>query len=158
MKDSYIYKSPVGLLKICEKEGGITSLSLHQGGLYETLKNNTVQHSDILYEAYRQLNEYFRGNRKQFDLPLHYAGTSFQQQVWNELRRIPYGETRSYQDIAIGIGNEKAVQAIGQANHRNPILIIIPCHRVIRKTGELGGFGCGIEVKKYLLNLEKENG
>ncbi|MDO4165945.1 MAG: methylated-DNA--[protein]-cysteine S-methyltransferase [Eubacteriales bacterium] len=155
MKDSFIYKSPIGMLKICENEGRITNLYLQQGDPSMVSMQNNVQHSDLLYEAYKQLEEYFRGNRKQFDLPLHYAGTPFQRQVWSELQNIPYGETRCYEDIAIGIGNEKAVRAVGQANNRNPIMIIVPCHRVIRKNGEIGGFGCGIEVKEYLLNLEK---
>lgn len=92
-----------------------------------------------------------------FDLPVAFTGTPFQQQVWKELQKIPYGATRSYQDIAVAIGNPKAVRAIGQANHRNPIMIVVPCHRVINKNGSLGGFGGGLEVKKYLLDLEKNN-
>lgn len=159
MKDSYIYKSPIGLLKICEKEGRITNLYLQQGGSGSSMaaRLDTVWHSDLLYEAYKQLNEYFRGNRRQFDLPLQYEGTAFQRQIWGELQNIPYGETRCYEDIAVRIGNEKAVRAVGQANSRNPIMIIIPCHRVIRKDGGIGGFSCGIEAKKYLLNLERDN-
>ena len=82
-------------------------------------------------------------------------GTTFQKQVWEELQRIPYGETRSYEDIAVAIGNPKAVRAVGQANNRNPLLIIVPCHRVIHKNGDITGFACGTEVKKYLLDLEK---
>ena len=88
-------------------------------------------HSDFLYEVYTQVNEYLTGRRKQFDVPLKYQGTQFQQSVWQELQKIPYGETRSYQEIAAVIGNEKAVRAVGQANNKNPILLIIPCHRVI---------------------------
>ncbi len=157
MKDSYIYKSPIGLLKICEKEGRITNLHLQQGDSSMAARPDTVWHSDLLYEAYKQLNEYFRGNRRQFDLPLQYEGTAFQRQIWSELQNIPYGETSCYEDIAVRIGNEKAVRAVGQANSRNPIMIIIPCHRVIRKDGEIGGFSCGIEAKKYLLKLERDN-
>lgn len=111
-------------------------------------------HSDLLYEAYVQLNEYFTGKRKVFDLPINLNGTSFQQKVWKELRNIPYGETKSYRDIASSIGNKKAVRAVGCANSKNPILIIVPCHRVINKNGKLGGFACGIDVKKFLLELE----
>jgi methylated-DNA-[protein]-cysteine S-methyltransferase len=107
-----------------------------------------------LYEVFKQLNEYFAGNRQNFQLPLKCNGTVFQNRVWSELQKIPYGETRSYEDIAIGIGNKKAVRAIGQANNKNPIMIIIPCHRVIHKNGSIGGFGCGIDTKKYLLDLE----
>ena len=122
----------------------------------QTMKNEL--HSDFLYEVYTQVNEYLTGRRKQFDVPLKYQGTQFQQSVWQELQKIPYGETRSYQEIAIGIGNEKAVRAVGQANNKNPIMIIIPCHRVIHKNGDITGFACGLEVKQYLLELEKGMG
>ena len=89
----------------------------------QTMKNEL--HSDFLYEVYTQVNEYLTGRRKQFDVPLKYQGTQFQQSVWQELQKIPYGETRSYQEIAAVIGNEKAVRAVGQANNKNPILLII---------------------------------
>ena len=116
------------------------------------------RHSDFLHEVYTQINEYFEGKREQFDVPLKCEGTPFQQSVWRQLQKIPYGETRSYQEIAIGIGNEKAVRAVGQANNKNPIMIIIPCHRVIHKNGDITGFACGVEVKQYLLELEKGMG
>ena len=116
------------------------------------------RHSDFLHEVYTQINEYFEGKREQFDVPLKCEGTPFQQSVWRQLQKIPYGETRSYQEIAIGIGNEKAVRAVGQANNKNPIMIIIPCHRVIHKNGDITGFACGLEVKQYLLELEKGMG
>ena len=112
-------------------------------------------HSDLLYEAYTQLQEYFAGKRTQFELPIHNAGTTFQQRVWQELRQIPYGETRSYEEVAVAIGYPKACRAIGQANNKNPLLIITPCHRVIHKNGDITGFGCGTEVKQFLLDLEK---
>ncbi|MDD3414549.1 MAG: methylated-DNA--[protein]-cysteine S-methyltransferase [Lachnospiraceae bacterium] len=145
--------SPIGILNICEEKGNIVNLYL------KTVETNTEQskfhqHSDLLYEAYKQLNEYFAGNRQSFHLPLKSNGTVFQKEVWNELQKISYGETRCYEDIAIGIGNKKAVRAIGQANNKNPIMIIIPCHRVINKNGSIGGFGCGVNAKKYLLDLE----
>ena len=110
-----------------------------------------------MHEVYHQLNEYFAGKRKIFDLPVDGKGTAFQKAVWRELQKIPYGETRSYEDIAVAIGNKKAVRAIGQANGRNPIMIVVPCHRVIRKNGDISGFACGVEAKRYLLNLEREN-
>lgn len=113
------------------------------------------QDSDLLTEACRQLDEYFQGKRKSFNLPIGYAGTPFQESVWKELQNIPYGETRSYEDIAVKLGNPKAVRAVGQANNRNRILLIIPCHRVIHKNGDVSGFACGIEIKKYLLNFER---
>lgn len=94
-------------------------------------------------------------DRTTFSVPIKYPfGTPFWHAVWNALREIPYGETRSYEDIAVAIGNPKAVRAIGQANHNNPILLLVPCHRVINKNGGIGGFGCGVEVKKQLLQLE----
>lgn len=155
--DNYIYKSPIGLLNICEEGGKITSLYLQGTGLDGMLPGKSGRHSDLLYEAYRQLDEYFAGKRKKFDLPVSFTGTEFQKRVWGELQKIPYGETRSYQDIAVRIGNKKAVRAVGQANHKNPILILVPCHRVIHKNGDITGFGCGIEVKRYLLELEKRN-
>lgn len=89
-------------------------------------------------------------------MPLSYEGTEFQNKVWTSLQKIPYGETRSYEDIAEDIGNKKAVRAVGQANNKNPIMIIIPCHRVIHKNGDINGFACGVDVKKYLLDLEKK--
>ena len=148
--------SPIGMLHICEEEGKIVNLYLKTSEQNtEQLKDN--QHSDLLYEAYKQLNEYFAGNRKYFNLPLKCNGTAFQKKVWDELQNISYGETRSYEDIAIGIGNRKAVRAVGQANNKNPIMIIIPCHRVINKNGNIGGFGCGVDAKKYLLDLEGNN-
>lgn len=118
-------------------------------------KQSHGQESELLTKACRQLDEYFQGRRKKFDLPIGYVGTPFQENVWRELQNIPYGETRSYEDIAVKVGSPKAVRAVGQANNRNPILLIIPCHRVIHKNGDISGFACGIEAKKYLLDLER---
>ena len=152
MTDSYTFHTPIGFLTIREEEQKLTKL-FWEANSVQTMKNEL--HSDFLYEVYTQVNEYLTGRRKQFDVPLKYQGTQFQQSVWQELQKIPYGQTRSYQEIAIGIGNEKAVRAVGQANNKNPIMIIIPCHRVIHKNGDITGFACGVEVKQYLLNLEK---
>ena len=146
-----LYNSPIGILKISEADGKITNLSLHQK--ISDIASDTIS-SQLLQKACQQLDEYFQGKRRQFDLPLGYAGTLFQESVWRELQNIPYGETRSYEDIAVRIGNPKAVRAVGQANNRNPILLMIPCHRVIHKNGDISGFACGIETKKYLLKLE----
>ena len=107
--------------------------------------------------ARQQLKEYFAGTRKDFDLPLSLAGTEFQLRVLDELRRIPYGETTSYGDIAARIGKPKAMRAVGAANGRNPIPIIVPCHRVIGSTGKLTGFGGGLDTKQALLQLEAEH-
>lgn len=104
----------------------------------------------------KQLTEYERGARRVFDLPLHLVGTEFQKQVWNALLEIPYGETRTYQEIAIRIGKPKAVRAVGGACNRNPIGIIVPCHRVIGKNGSLTGYAGGLSYKELLLNHEKD--
>lgn len=169
MAESCLYNSPIGVLKISENDGKITNLCLHQRegvllpGIDQQRKQQQEQqicerHSELLQEACLQLDEYFQGKRRQFDLPLGYKGTDFQESVWRELQNIPYGETRSYEDIAVKIGNPKAVRAVGQANNRNPILLLIPCHRVIHKSGDISGFACGIETKRYLLELEKRTG
>lgn len=150
MTDRCLYKSPIGILCIEEREGKIVRIGLQQEGY----ANQSERISSLLHEACCQFDEYFQGRRKQFDLPLHYEGTAFQQRVWEELKKIPYGETRSYEDIALQVGSPKAQRAIGQANNRNPILIIVPCHRVIHKNGDISGFACGIEAKRYLLDLE----
>ena len=106
--------------------------------------------------ANNQLRDYFLGNRKQFDLPLAPKGTDFQKLVWNEVAKIPYGETATYSDIAQRIHKPKAVRAVASAISRNPLHIFIPCHRVVAKNG-IGGYAAGIEIKKFLLNLEKYN-
>ena len=114
-------------------------------------KNETV----LLKEAIRELNEYFDGKRTSFDLQLELQGTEFQKKVWKALKEIPFGETRSYGEIAKIIGNEKACRAVGMANNKNPIAIIVPCHRVIGANGKLVGYAGGVDLKEKLLNLEK---
>lgn len=109
----------------------------------------------LIDETAAQLDEYFRGERKEFNLPLSPEGTEFQKKVWDALTMIPYGETRCYQDVAIMTGNPKATRAVGMANNKNPIPVIIPCHRVIGKDGSMTGYGGGLEIKKKLLLLEK---
>ena len=156
MENSYTFQSPIGFLTICEQNNQLTQLYLNRPD-EKILKNRNFEyHSDFLYEVYHQLNEYFSGRRKAFELPVNGEGTVFQKAVWRELQKIPYGETRSYEDIAVTIGNKNAVRAIGQANGRNPIMIVVPCHRVIRKNGDISGFACGVEAKRYLLDLERE--
>ena len=157
MENSYSFQSPIGFLAICEQDNQLTRLYLDNQDRGILQSRNFEYHSDFLHEVYHQLNEYFAGKRKIFDLPVDSKGTAFQKAVWRELQKIPYGETRSYEDIAVAIGNKKAVRAIGQANGRNPIMIVVPCHRVIRKNGDISGFACGVEAKRYLLNLEREN-
>ena len=110
----------------------------------------------LLVKAKNELEEYFDGKRKEFDLPLKQEGTEFQKKVWNALSKIPHGETRTYKEIAKMIGNEKASRAVGMANNKNNIPIIIPCHRVIGSNGKLVGYALGLDIKQYLLDLESK--
>lgn len=157
---TYVFKtmkSPVGLLKLVASDTGLTAILWEQDSPdrvpLSPLKENNQD--KILLETERQLNEYFAGDRKAFSLPLDFVGTEFQKRVWNALLTIPYGETRSYGQIAKQLGNEKAMRAVGAANGRNPISIIAPCHRVIGASGKLTGFAGGLEAKALLLNLEQ---
>ena len=145
----YSYETILGSVTIVEEDGTLLAITTHRA--YEGKRLET----SLIKEAYRQLSEYLIGERKSFDLPLNPRGTVFQQQVWKVLCDIPYGETRSYKQIAEAIGNPKAVRAVGMANNRNPLLIVIPCHRVIGANGKLVGYGAGIEKKEFLLKLEK---
>ena len=143
------YDSPIGILKIAEDDQGITEVSFQ-----EEIGADQKEGSLYLEKTLRQLEEYFAGSRRSFDVPLSLKGTEFQKKVWHALKEIPYGHTACYQEVAAMIGNEKASRAIGNANHHNPVVIIVPCHRVIRADGSIGGYGGGVERKKYLLNLE----
>jgi methylated-DNA-[protein]-cysteine S-methyltransferase len=113
-----------------------------------------VENTGFFTDAIQQITEYLSGARTIFDLVLHPGGTEFQKNVWKALQEIPYGQTRSYQDIARAIGNEKAQRAVGLANNKNPIPLIIPCHRVVRKNGDIGGYGSGVDIKRALLAIE----
>ncbi len=119
------------------------------------IRQNKSMPSPLQREVDKQMREYFEGKRKAFELPLRPDGTDFQKKVWNALLEIPFGETRSYQDIANAVGSPKACRAVGMANHQNPIIIVIPCHRVIGKNGKLVGYGGGLSMKEKLLLLEK---
>jgi methylated-DNA-[protein]-cysteine S-methyltransferase len=158
---SYVYKtmkSPVGTLKLVASEAGLAAV------LWENDDPRRVrlkvgsqdEHHPVLVEAERQLTEYFAGKRKAFSVKLDFVGTPFQKKVWQAMLRIPFGETRSYGELAKQIGNPKAVRAVGAANGKNPISIIGPCHRVIGASGKLTGFAGGLEVKALLLRLEGE--
>lgn len=147
---SLFFQTPIGLLKIAEDGLAITEIRLISGSLPPD-----GEETPLLLEAKRQLLSYFSEKRKDFDLPLAPKGTPFQQQVWSALQTIPYGETRSYQQIATQIGNPKACRAVGLANNKNPIIIAIPCHRVIGSDGKMVGYAGGISVKETLLALEK---
>ena len=145
----YSYETVLGSVTLVEEDGALLAISTHH--VYEGI----CQETTLIKEAHQQLSEYLKGERKSFDLPLRMKGTDFQQRVWNALLDIPYGETRSYKQIAEAIGNPKAVRAVGMANNRNPLLIVVPCHRVIGADGKLVGYGAGIEKKEFLLRLEK---
>lgn len=149
MNSKYHYETPIG--RVCIEENGSAITGLY----FDSERSGEEKETPLLKEAYRQLTEYFQKKRKSFDLPLMPKGTDFQKKVWEALRAIPYGETRSYGEIARQIGNEKACRAVGGANNKNPIMIFIPCHRVIGADGSLTGFGGGLPAKKYMLELEK---
>lgn len=144
------FDTPLGRVRIAEDGEGITSLQFADGG-----PCSTQTAGRYLSDAGAQLLEYFAGKRRTFDLPLSTHGSEFQERVWAALGRIPYGETRSYRQIAGMVGNDQAARAVGMANNRNPILILIPCHRVIGKDGRLVGYAGGIERKRRLLELER---
>lgn len=159
---SYFYKtmpSPVGLLTLVANDHGLAAV------LWENDDPKRVRlsplHEDtkhpVLMEAERQLQDYFAGKREKFEMKLNFNGTEFQQKVWAALLTIPFGETRSYAQIAEQIGNPNAVRAVGAANGRNPISIIAPCHRVIGSNGKLTGFAGGMEAKAFLLKLETKD-
>ena len=146
-------ETPLGPVGLVENGSALTHLFFGSAGRpADTIEEGTP----LLIEASKQLAEYFAGRRKVFDLPLAPFGTDFQRLVWNALRDIPYGETISYGEVAESIGHDRAFRAVGQANNRNPIAIIIPCHRVVGRGGELTGYGGGLDTKEYLLRLEQD--
>ena len=144
--------SPIGSLSIAAEDEYVISIVF---GSF--VPNAIAGTSAILEKAAAQLDEYFAGKRKTFDLSLKLCGTEFQNRVWNELQKIPYGETISYKELAARTGNEKACRAVGLANNKNPIPIITPCHCVIGAGGKLTGYAGGLDVKKFLLELELKN-
>jgi methylated-DNA-[protein]-cysteine S-methyltransferase len=146
------FDSPVGRLRLLSDGRHLTAIEFENRHSDAT---DDVERSDaVLSVCVTQLTEYFAGDRHKFDLPLSAGGTDFQQRVWRALTRIPYGELRSYRDIADSLDNHKAVRAVGAANGRNPIPIVVPCHRVIGSDGSLTGFAGGIAIKRALLELE----
>jgi methylated-DNA-[protein]-cysteine S-methyltransferase len=156
---TYAFKTvatPVGLLKLVANDAALVAI------LWENDDPKRVRLAPlaedvthpVLSLAERQLTEYFAGTRKSFDLPLDFSGTPFQKQVWSELLKIPFGQTRTYGDIAKAIGKPTAFRAVGAANGKNPISIVAPCHRVIGKDGSLTGFAGGLKAKECLLGIE----
>ncbi|MDX9888808.1 MAG: methylated-DNA--[protein]-cysteine S-methyltransferase [Anaerovoracaceae bacterium] len=153
MKSRTYVKCKIGYWELVEENGKITALDFI-GELAEDEKEMTTNTNPILDKGKKQLEEYFNGRRQEFSLPIHLEGTAFQKRVWQALQEIPYGTTKSYQEVAENVGNKNSVRAVGGANNRNPISIIVPCHRVIGKDGTLVGYGGGLDVKAFLLKLE----
>ena len=154
-----IYDFEIGELAICEENGKIVLVNVvkTKEDIEEMAKNSIQKETSLIKNTKQQLDEYFAGKRKKFDIPIKLEGTDFQIKVWKELLKIPYGETCSYLDIAKCIGNSKASRAVGMANNKNKIIIIVPCHRVIGSNKKLVGYACGLDVKEKLLELERGN-
>ncbi len=148
--------TPIGELLLAGEKDALVMIGFPKGSMRREPEPDWIYNEKPLAEASRQLREYFAGERRAFDLPLRLAGTEFQVSVLEALQKIPYGETTSYGEIARRIGRPKAVRAVGAANGRNPIPIVVPCHRVIGSTGDLTGFGGGLDTKEALLRLEAE--
>ena len=145
-----IFNSKIGNIVIVEKNQSIIELKVIKEKNIDIIESDTP----LLKKASEQINEYFSGKRETFDLPLNPEGTEFMKKVWKQLLNIPYGETKTYKQIATEIGNETAARAVGMANNKNPIPIIIPCHRVIGSNKKLVGYALGLDVKEKLLKLE----
>ena len=151
MINYFCYDTEIGRIKISEKDEKIIGLVFSD---YKK-ENEIEKETELIKKAYTQLEEYLSGKRTEFDIEIEMIGTEFQKKVWKELLNIPYGETRSYKDIAIAIGNGKACRAVGNANNKNPIAIIVPCHRVVGSDGSMTGYAGGLNIKEKLLKIEK---
>ncbi|ROR27439.1 methylated-DNA-[protein]-cysteine S-methyltransferase [Mobilisporobacter senegalensis] len=148
------YNTRIGLFKIAEDGIGVTELEI----VDEKEKDNLeISETPLLAKAAKQLEEYLSGKRMIFDFPLNPKGTEFQKKVWEVLKTIPYGETWSYKQVAVALGKPTASRAVGMANNRNPIMIVVPCHRVVGSNGDLVGYAGGLDLKAMLLKLEKEH-
>jgi methylated-DNA-[protein]-cysteine S-methyltransferase len=145
--------SPELTLRLVASPQGLRAILFHASG--EPAEGARNDRNPVLLETARQLRAYFAGKAAAFDLPLDLAGTDFEKRVWHELLTIPYGETRTYAQIAAALGSPKAVRAVGAANGANPIPIVVPCHRVIGSNGKLVGYGGGLDLKRRLLDLER---
>ncbi|HII78951.1 MAG TPA: methylated-DNA--[protein]-cysteine S-methyltransferase [Methanosarcina sp.] len=158
----HIIESPIGPILLAGDEEGLKYVNFLKSKGKDKDKDkgkvkipdDWVENKDFFRETSRQLDAYFSGELKSFDVKLAPKGTEFQKSVWNALKEIPYGETRTYKDIAVSIGKPKAYRAVGLANNRNPIAIIVPCHRVIGADGKLTGYAGGLDVKEFLLKIE----
>ena len=149
---TYYYDTNIGVIYIAEENGYITNIS------FKNISSNSstiIKETPIIKETYIQINDYLNKKRKYFDIPYLIKGTEFQNKVWNELLNIPYGETRSYKEIATAINNPKSYRAVGLANNKNPLPLILPCHRVIGSNNKLVGYAGGLHIKEFLLKLEE---
>lgn len=155
----HLINSKIGPLFLVASEVGLQGIfwKKQSAPLVKSLRGASPQ-IKILGQAVHELKEYFQGQRNNFSIPLDLHGTEFQKKVWNQLSKIPYGKTYSYKDVATQIKNPKAVRAVGTANGKNPVCIIIPCHRVIAQDGTLGGYAGGLKIKRTLLALEGVQG
>ncbi|MDD3001851.1 MAG: methylated-DNA--[protein]-cysteine S-methyltransferase [Candidatus Riflebacteria bacterium] len=151
-KQYYFYEFEIGRLAICSENNCITDICLADSF---NIKNCDFFESETIKEAAKELKAYFNKKLITFSVPIKLNGTDFQKKVWQELTKIPYGQTRSYKEISISINNDLAFRAVGNACNKNPILIMVPCHRVIGSNKKMVGFACGINIKDNLLNLEK---
>jgi len=150
MISALVVDTPIGFLTLVEENGALAEVRF---GIQ--LRDENQQETPLLAQAKRELEEYFRGERKDFAVKLAPKGTPFQQKCWQALLNIPYGETRTYGQQAEAAGNAEACRAVGMSNHRNPIPILIPCHRVVGKNGRLTGYAGGLQIKEALLTLER---
>lgn len=158
---NYVYKtisSPIGQLQLIGSDQGLAAIMWEKDNPKRVVAQSVVEDKNhpVLLQAEHQLQEYFAGNLTHFSIKLDFIGTEFQKKVWKTLLTIPFGETRSYGQIAKQIGNAKAVRAVGAANGRNPLSIVAPCHRVIGSNGKLTGFAGGLKTKAHLLDMEVE--
>jgi methylated-DNA-[protein]-cysteine S-methyltransferase len=151
-----IVSSPLGQILLTAEAGGLTGIHFMEGTESPKIPSNSKESRTPFTETIQQLQKYFQGRLKTFELPLSPQGTEFQQKVWKTLRRIPYGTTISYGELAKRIGNPSASRAVGRANGCNPLPIVVPCHRVIGANGSLVGYAGGLPIKEYLLNLEAQ--
>lgn len=152
IKSIFFYQTSIGQIGIADNGDAITQITFDNEKIPV---DALVKETPLIKTAAQQIKEYLTGKRKLFDTPITAKGTPFQQLVWEALQAIPYGETRSYREIAESIGKPKACRAVGMANNRNPIALVIPCHRVIGANGKLVGYGGGLDIKEKLLHLEK---
>jgi len=152
----FFYQTKIGTLCIAEENGRLIHIGLN-GALPQDInpQNSKREETALIRKAYAEIKEYLSGNLKKFDLPLEPRGTGFQLKIWSAMQKIPYGKTMSYGQLARAAGFAKAARAAGMACNRNPLPIVVPCHRVIGADGSLTGYGGGLEIKRFLLSLEK---